>query len=93
MATFPFQPARGVGPAADDEPSRGGAAAGVLGGFLDARLADEADVFIAPRIGRRIAALIAAGGRGVERIAEALTLTELQIEQLDGDLHLNGRIG
>jgi diaminohydroxyphosphoribosylaminopyrimidine deaminase/5-amino-6-(5-phosphoribosylamino)uracil reductase len=63
----------------------------VLGSFLDAGAIDEAHVFIAPRLLGGAAAKTAIGGLGVETIAEALRLTELHVELLEGDLYLQGR--
>jgi diaminohydroxyphosphoribosylaminopyrimidine deaminase/5-amino-6-(5-phosphoribosylamino)uracil reductase len=67
----------------------GGAA--VLGAFLDAGAVDEAHVFIAPRLAGGAAALTPVGGRGVEKIAQALTLTECQVEAVEGDVYVHGR--
>ena len=66
----------------------GGAA--VLGSFLDARAVDEVHVFIAPRLAGGAAALTPVAGVGVERIAEALPLSDLQIQQIEGDVYLHG---
>jgi diaminohydroxyphosphoribosylaminopyrimidine deaminase/5-amino-6-(5-phosphoribosylamino)uracil reductase len=64
----------------------------VLGSFLDARAIDEVHVFIAPRLAGGAAAKTPVGGRGVEKIAEALTLAEWQVEQVEGDVLLHGRV-
>ena len=57
----------------------------VLGSFFDAGAVDEVHAFIAPRIagGREKTAV---AGRGVDKIAEALSLAEWDIEQLGSDL-------
>jgi diaminohydroxyphosphoribosylaminopyrimidine deaminase/5-amino-6-(5-phosphoribosylamino)uracil reductase len=67
----------------------GGAA--VLGAFLDAGAIDEVHVWIAPRLAGGAAALTAVGGRGVEKIAQALTLTECHVETVEGDVYVHGR--
>jgi diaminohydroxyphosphoribosylaminopyrimidine deaminase/5-amino-6-(5-phosphoribosylamino)uracil reductase len=61
----------------------------VLGSFFDARAVDEVHVFIAPRIAGGIAKT-AVAGRGVEKIADALSLTEWTIEELGPDVRLHG---
>lgn len=62
----------------------------VLGSFLDARLVEEVHVFIAPRLAGGRAAMSPAAGFGVERIAEALSLREMQAEMIGGDVYLHG---
>jgi diaminohydroxyphosphoribosylaminopyrimidine deaminase/5-amino-6-(5-phosphoribosylamino)uracil reductase len=63
----------------------------VLGSFLDAGLIDEVHVFVAPILAGGDRALSPIGGRGVEKIAEALRLSEMKIGHFDGDLYLHGR--
>ena len=67
----------------------GGAA--VLGSFLDARAVDEVHVFIAPLLAGGAAALPPVGGRGVERIADALALAEWHVELIESNLYLRSR--
>jgi diaminohydroxyphosphoribosylaminopyrimidine deaminase/5-amino-6-(5-phosphoribosylamino)uracil reductase len=62
----------------------------VLGSFLDARAVDEVHVFIAPRLAGGAEALTPVGGRGVEKIAEALTLAECRVEVVEGDVYVHG---
>jgi diaminohydroxyphosphoribosylaminopyrimidine deaminase/5-amino-6-(5-phosphoribosylamino)uracil reductase len=62
----------------------------VLGSFLDAREIDEVHVFLAPRLAGGAEATTPIGGRGVEKIAEALTLTEWRVEMIEGDSYLRG---
>jgi diaminohydroxyphosphoribosylaminopyrimidine deaminase/5-amino-6-(5-phosphoribosylamino)uracil reductase len=64
--------------------------AGVLGSFLDAGAIDEVHVFIAPRLAGGAAALTPVAGRGVEKIAGALRLTEWRFEDMAGDLYVRG---
>lgn len=62
----------------------------VLGAFFDARAVDEVWAFIAPVIiggGKS-----AVAGRGAERVAEALALTDIEFEHLGGDLLIRGLI-
>jgi diaminohydroxyphosphoribosylaminopyrimidine deaminase/5-amino-6-(5-phosphoribosylamino)uracil reductase len=63
----------------------------VPGSFLDAGAIDEVHVFIAPRLAGGAAARTAIGGVGAERIADAFSLAEWQIESLEGDLYVHGR--
>jgi diaminohydroxyphosphoribosylaminopyrimidine deaminase/5-amino-6-(5-phosphoribosylamino)uracil reductase len=64
--------------------------AGVLGSFLDAREIDEVHVFLAPRLAGGLDAKTPIGGRGVEKIADALTLAEWRAEMVEGDVYLHG---
>jgi diaminohydroxyphosphoribosylaminopyrimidine deaminase/5-amino-6-(5-phosphoribosylamino)uracil reductase len=65
--------------------------AGVLGSFLEAREIDEVHVFIAPRLAGGAGARTPIGGRGVEKMAEALALAEWQVELIEeGDVYLHG---
>jgi diaminohydroxyphosphoribosylaminopyrimidine deaminase/5-amino-6-(5-phosphoribosylamino)uracil reductase len=65
--------------------------AGVLGSFLDAGEIDEAHVFIAPRLLGGAQARSPVAGIGVERIAEALALDDVQVEMLEGDVYWHGQ--
>jgi diaminohydroxyphosphoribosylaminopyrimidine deaminase/5-amino-6-(5-phosphoribosylamino)uracil reductase len=58
--------------------------AGVLGAFFDARAVDEAWVFVAPKLAG--AGPSPVGGRGVERIAEALQASETAVERVGDDV-------
>jgi diaminohydroxyphosphoribosylaminopyrimidine deaminase/5-amino-6-(5-phosphoribosylamino)uracil reductase len=64
--------------------------AGAFGGLRDADCIDEVHVFIAPRLAGGAAAPSPVGGRGVERIAEALALAEMRVELVEGDVLLHG---
>jgi diaminohydroxyphosphoribosylaminopyrimidine deaminase/5-amino-6-(5-phosphoribosylamino)uracil reductase len=64
--------------------------AGVLGSFRDAGEIDEVHVYIAPRLAGGEGARTPIGGRGVEKIAEALPLAEWQVEMVEGDVFLHG---
>ncbi len=64
--------------------------AGVLGAFLDAGVIDEVHVFIAPLLAGGAEARTAIGGKGVEKIAEALRLAEMRVEVIEGDVLVHG---
>ncbi len=67
--------------------------AGLLGSVLDAGAADEAHVFVAPKLVGGGGALPPVGGTGVARIAEALTLDGLRATPVaGGDVYLRGRM-
>jgi diaminohydroxyphosphoribosylaminopyrimidine deaminase/5-amino-6-(5-phosphoribosylamino)uracil reductase len=64
--------------------------AGVLGGFFDAKAADEFHVFVAPKLVGGDTALSPVGGRGVERLADAFRLVEFTSAPSGEDVHLHG---
>jgi diaminohydroxyphosphoribosylaminopyrimidine deaminase/5-amino-6-(5-phosphoribosylamino)uracil reductase len=64
--------------------------AGVLGSFLDARAIDEVHVFLAPRLAGGADAVTPIAGRGVENLADALTLSDWQIERIGADMLIHG---
>ncbi|MBN2578415.1 MAG: bifunctional diaminohydroxyphosphoribosylaminopyrimidine deaminase/5-amino-6-(5-phosphoribosylamino)uracil reductase RibD [Pirellulales bacterium] len=64
----------------------------VLGSFFDARQIDEVHVFIAPKLIGGESALSPIGGSGIERIEEALPLVSPQVQTLEGDLYVSGRV-
>jgi diaminohydroxyphosphoribosylaminopyrimidine deaminase/5-amino-6-(5-phosphoribosylamino)uracil reductase len=63
---------------------------GVYGSFLDAREIDEVHVFVAPRLVGGANAKSPMAGTGVEKIADALALTEWQVEMIEGDVYVHG---
>jgi diaminohydroxyphosphoribosylaminopyrimidine deaminase / 5-amino-6-(5-phosphoribosylamino)uracil reductase len=65
----------------------------LLGTMFDMRTVDEVHVFIAPKLAGGAAAPGPVGGAGVERMAAALKLADITIEELDGDVYVHGRIG
>jgi diaminohydroxyphosphoribosylaminopyrimidine deaminase / 5-amino-6-(5-phosphoribosylamino)uracil reductase len=65
--------------------------AGVHGAFLDARAADELHVFVAPVLVGGTGATGVTGGRGVERLSDALRPGELTAEACGADVYLHGR--
>lgn len=65
----------------------------LLGLLFDGGAVDEVHVFIAPKIAGGTAALSPVGGVGVERMADALRLADIAIEELEGDVYVHGRVG
>ena len=65
---------------------------GVLGAFLDERLIDEVHAFIAPKLIGGDKALSPIGGRGIEKMSEALRLKEMRVEMVGDDLLVRGRV-
>lgn len=65
----------------------------LLGTLFDMRAVDEVHAFIAPKFAGGAAALPPVGGEGVARMAEALKLADITIEELDGDVYVHGRVG
>ncbi len=64
--------------------------AGVAGQFIDANLVDKVTFFIAPKIIGSQQAPSAIGGRGVERMRDALMLEDLEVIQRGADLEVTG---
>lgn len=64
----------------------------LLGGLLDSRRIDEVHVFIAPKIIGGAGATAPVAGQGVQRMADALRLDSVTIEQVESDIYLSGRI-
>lgn len=64
----------------------------LLGSLFDMRAIDEVHVFIAPKFAGGAAALSPIGGIGIERMADALRLADIAIEELDGDVYVHGRV-
>lgn len=68
----------------------GGAA--ILGAFADLDLIDEVQVFVGPKLIGGQAAPGPIGGQGRDPLSKALLLVDQQVEFLDGDVHLTGRV-
>ena len=64
--------------------------ANVAGAFLDAGLADKVSFFIAPLVIGGRAAPPAVGGAGVERIAEAARLRDVELSRHGADFEITG---
>jgi len=60
--------------------------------FLAAGLVDRVSFFVAPLVIGGRDAVPAVGGRGVDRVAEAIRLIDLTAEWMDEDLLISGRI-
>jgi diaminohydroxyphosphoribosylaminopyrimidine deaminase/5-amino-6-(5-phosphoribosylamino)uracil reductase len=65
----------------------------VLGSFFDAGCIDEVHVFVAPRLVGGAAAATPIGGAGVDKIADATSLSEWRVEQIEGDVLIHGWVG
>jgi diaminohydroxyphosphoribosylaminopyrimidine deaminase/5-amino-6-(5-phosphoribosylamino)uracil reductase len=65
---------------------------GLLGTFFNLNAIDEVHVFIAPKLAGGSTAPSPIGGNGIERMADALSLADISIEELDGDVYVHGRI-
>jgi diaminohydroxyphosphoribosylaminopyrimidine deaminase/5-amino-6-(5-phosphoribosylamino)uracil reductase len=64
----------------------------LLGTLFDRNVVDEVHVFIAPKLAGGDGALSPVGGAGIERMADALKLSDITIEELEGDVYVHGRI-
>lgn len=64
--------------------------AGVLGGFLDARLVDEVWAFVAPKLIGGASAPAAIGGRGMARVAEGIPIVVDEVRRLGEDVLVRG---
>jgi diaminohydroxyphosphoribosylaminopyrimidine deaminase/5-amino-6-(5-phosphoribosylamino)uracil reductase len=64
----------------------------LLGALFDLRAIDEVHVFVAPKIAGGDAAPSPVAGAGLERMANALRLADISIEELSGDVYVHGRV-
>lgn len=64
--------------------------AGLLGALFDARLIDEVQAFIAPKLVGGSAAPGPLGGLGWEKMSDALELADFQVERVGPDLWVRG---
>ena len=64
----------------------------LLGTLFALRAVDEVHVFIAPKLVGGTGAPSPIGGEGFERMADALPLADITIEELDGDVYVHGRL-
>ena len=62
----------------------------LLGSLFDAGLVDRVVAFVAPLIIGGESALSPVGGVGVERMAEALRLSDVQVETFGNDVAITG---
>ena len=66
---------------------------GLIGSLLDARLVDKVIAFVAPVLVGGADAPTPAAGEGVERMADALRLRDVETQVLDGDVMITGYPG
>ena len=64
----------------------------LLGALFDAGLIDEVHVFFAPKLSGGEQAVSPIGGLGHEQISRIADLDTMQIEILDGDVYIRGRL-
>ncbi len=64
----------------------------LLGALFDAGAIDEVHVFLAPKLAGGLDAPTAVAGKGVEQIASALQLANLQVRQTGEDVYVSGRM-
>jgi diaminohydroxyphosphoribosylaminopyrimidine deaminase/5-amino-6-(5-phosphoribosylamino)uracil reductase len=64
----------------------------LLGAFFDAGAVDEVRVFISPKLSGGADAPSPVAGVGIARMADALQLADITIEELDGDVYVHGRV-
>ena len=64
----------------------------VLGTLLDLRAIDEVHAFIAAKLLGGAQAPSPMAGVGVAEMAEAIELIDVEVEVLDGDVHMHGRV-
>ena len=64
----------------------------ILGAFHDAQAIDEAHVFIAPKVIGGAHAPSPLGGAGFEKIADATSIMDWTVSDIDGDIYAHGRV-
>jgi len=64
----------------------------LLGSLFDLQEVDEVHVFIAPKLVGGATATTPVGGRGVATIADALQLADAQLDAIEGDAYIHGRV-
>lgn len=64
----------------------------VLGALFDAHAVDEVHAYIAPKITGGSGAPSPVGGFGISDMADSLGLSEVEVERLDGDICVRGRV-
>jgi diaminohydroxyphosphoribosylaminopyrimidine deaminase/5-amino-6-(5-phosphoribosylamino)uracil reductase len=64
----------------------------LLGTLFDLRAVDEVHVFVAPKLAGGATAASPVAGLGIERMSTAPRLADISIEELEGDVHIHGRI-
>jgi len=64
----------------------------VFGSLWENRLLDEVHVFVAPKLVGGLTAPSPMAGPGLEKIPQTADLHNVQVELLDGDVYINGRL-
>jgi diaminohydroxyphosphoribosylaminopyrimidine deaminase / 5-amino-6-(5-phosphoribosylamino)uracil reductase len=64
----------------------------LLGTLFEMRAIDEVHVFVAPKLAGGAGAPSPVAGVGVDRMADALRLADIAIEELEGDVYIHGRV-
>jgi diaminohydroxyphosphoribosylaminopyrimidine deaminase / 5-amino-6-(5-phosphoribosylamino)uracil reductase len=64
----------------------------LLGTLMNLGAVDEVHVFIAPKIVGGVTAPSPVGGTGIAKMADAIELGDVTIEELGGDVYVHGRI-
>jgi diaminohydroxyphosphoribosylaminopyrimidine deaminase/5-amino-6-(5-phosphoribosylamino)uracil reductase len=64
----------------------------LLGLLFDFDAVDEVHVFVAPKLAGGGGAPSPVGGEGLARMADALSLLDISIEELEGDVYIHGRL-
>ena len=62
----------------------------LLGNFFDRRLVDKIYAFVAPIIIGGEGARTAVGGKGIDRMSEALQLKNVRVQSFDNDFLISG---
>jgi diaminohydroxyphosphoribosylaminopyrimidine deaminase / 5-amino-6-(5-phosphoribosylamino)uracil reductase len=64
----------------------------ILGSLMDARQIDEVHVFIAPKMIGGSGASVPFQGKGIAQMNDALCIEAPEVENIDGDVYIHGRI-
>jgi len=64
----------------------------LLGMLFDLKAVDEVHVFVAPKLVGGVGAPSPVGGEGLAGVADALSLADISIEELEGDVYIHGRL-
>jgi diaminohydroxyphosphoribosylaminopyrimidine deaminase/5-amino-6-(5-phosphoribosylamino)uracil reductase len=64
----------------------------LLGSLLDERLIDEVHVFLAAKLVGGAEAPSAIAGQGIAQMSQAVSLDQPQVQLLDGDVYVSGRV-
>ena len=64
----------------------------LIGSFFDAAQIDEVVVFVAPKLVGGATALSAIGGKGIEKMVDAVNLVDVEVQRFDDDVCIRARI-